>query len=263
MSWGDRFAMRSTPVLDSHESRTAGASAEAIPKSAGFARRAGAFLLHEFLEILPPTIFFLIGFNLVVLTTNLILADYGGQVASFLIATTSALVVAKAVLVANAMPAIRRYDRAPLIRPILFKTVFYWAAVFIVRLLEHWIRYRFGGDYVFGGFVPHVVATFSWDRFIAIQLWIFVLFLIYVTASEFNRLFGQGELRRVLFTYRPSELQLNRRQKIYELVRLGKLADAHSIDEFRDPTSPAHMQLVDILRRLAVKPQPHSSINRY
>jgi hypothetical protein len=234
-------------------------AAEPTRRPAGFARRAGAFLLHEFLEILPPTIFFFLGFNLIVLTTNLILADYGAQVASFLIATTSALVVAKAVLVANAMPAIRRYDRAPLIRPILFKTVFYWAAVAIVRLLEHWVRYRFGGDYVFGGFVPHAIATFSWDRFIAIQLWILVLFLVYVTASEFNRLFGHGELSRILFTYRPSELQLNRRQRVYELVRLGKLADAHSMDEFRDPTSAAHTQLVDILSRLAVKPQPRSS----
>jgi hypothetical protein len=254
--------MRSTPILDRRKTSGVKATTQPASSSSGFVGRTAAFLLHEFLEILPPTIFFFIGFNLIVLTTNLILADYGAQVASFLIATASALVVAKAVLVANAMPAIRRYDRAPLIRPILFKTVFYWAAVFIVRLLEHWIRYRFGGDYVFGGFVPHVVATFSWDRFIAIQLWIFVLFLVFVTASEFNRLFGHGELRRILFTYRPSELQLNRRQKIYELVRLGKLADAHSMDEFRDPTTAAHIQLVDILGRLALKPRPHSSINR-
>src|SRR6516225_9043729 len=243
--------MRSAPVLDDHETLEVDAPVEGTHAPMGTARRAGAFLLHEFLEILPPTIFFFLGFNLIVLTTNLILADYGAQVASFIIAT-------KAVLVANAMPAIRRYDRVPLIRPILFKTVFYWAAVFIVRLLERWIRYRFGGDYTFGGFVPHAIATFSWERFIAIQLWIFVLFLVYVTASEFNRLFGHGELRRVLFTYRPSELQLNRRQRIYELVRLGKLADAHSMDEFRDPTSAAHTQLVDIVSRLAVKPRPLS-----
>src|SRR6516225_3584107 len=173
--------MKSAAVLDRGEKAGIGGSAEPTPTSAGFVRRFGAFLLREFLEILPPTIFFFIGFNLIVLTTNLILADYGAQFASFMIATASALVVAKAVLVANAMPVIRRYDRAPLIRPILFKTVFYWGAVAIVRLLEHWVRYRFGGDYVFGGFVPHVVANFSWDRFIAIQLWIFVLFLIYVT----------------------------------------------------------------------------------
>jgi hypothetical protein len=226
------------------------------PTSAGFVRRTGAFLLHEFLEILPPTIFFIIGFNLIVLTTNLILSDYGGQFASFMIATATALIVAKALLVANAMPMIRHYDRAPLIRPILFKAFFYWAAVFIVRLLEHWIRYRLSGDYVFGGFVPHVQATFSWDRFFAIQLWIFVLFLIYVTATELNRLFGHGELSRIFFTSRPSELQLNRRERVRELTRLSKLADAHSVDEFRDPTSIAHTQLIEIVRRLAVRPRP-------
>jgi hypothetical protein len=85
-----------------------------VESSAGFVRRAGAFLLREFLEILPPTIFFFIGFNLIVLTTNLLLADYGAKFASFMIATASALVVGKAVLVANAMRAIRRYDSAPL-----------------------------------------------------------------------------------------------------------------------------------------------------
>src|SRR5215472_8114649 len=254
-------AMRSAPILDRRKTSGVKATTEPASSSSGFVGRTAAFLLHEFLEILPPTIFFLIGFNLIVLTTNLILAEYEAQFASFMIATVSALVIAKAVLVANAMPAIRRYDRAPLIRPILFKTVFYWAAVFIIRLLEHWVRYRFGGDYVFGGFVPHVVATFSWDRFIAIQLWIFVLFLMYVTASEFNRLFGHGELSRILFTYRPSELQLNRRQRIHELVRLGRLADAHSVEEFGDPASTAHVQLVDILRRLARKPQVRSSVD--
>ena len=96
-----------------------------------------------------------------------------------------------------------------------------------------------------------MIATFSWDRFAAIQIWIFVLFLIYVTGSELDHLFGDGELRRILFTRRRSELQLNRRQRIRELVRLSNLADTHSVDEFRDPTSVAHNQLVDIVRRLA------------
>jgi hypothetical protein len=223
--------------------------------SAGFLRRVGSFLLREFREILPPTIFFFCGFNLIVLTTNLLLANYGARVASFMIATVSALIVAKAVLVANAMPAIRRFDRAPLIRPILFKTVFYCAAVAIVRLLEEWIRYRLGEHYVFGGFVPQAIAAFSWEHFMAVQIWIFILFLVYVTASEFNNLFGKGELQHILFISRPSELPLNRRQRILELVRLSKLADSHSLDEFRDPNSTAHAELVGIVSRLAVQPQ--------
>src|ERR1700751_3328001 len=162
--------MKSAAVLDRSRKPEIKGSAELTPTSVGFVRRAGAFLLREFLEILPPTIFFIIGFNLIVLTTNLILADYGAQFASFMLATAAALIVATALLVANALPVVRRYDRAPLIRPILFKAIFYSVAVFIARLLEHWIEYLLSGHYVFGGFFRHEIATFSWDRFIAIQL---------------------------------------------------------------------------------------------
>lgn len=253
--------MRSAPVLDTDKTPEFEAPAEASHAPVGIARRVGAFLLREFREILPPTIFFFIGFNLIVLTTNLLLADYGEAFASFMLATAAALVVGKAVLVANAMPSIRRYDRAPLIRPILFKTAFYWAIVFIARLLEHWIRFWLVEHHPLGTFLPHMVATFDWRRFVAIQLWILVLFLVYVTATELNHLFGEGELGHILFTSRPSELPLNRRQRILELVRLSKLADAHPVDDFRDPTSIAHRQLIDIVRRLAVEPQSHSSIN--
>jgi len=68
-------------------------------------------------------------------------------------------------------------------RPILFKTVFYWAAVLVARLLEHWIRFWLVEHHPLGTFLPHMIATFDWHRCIAIQLWIFVLFLIYETAT--------------------------------------------------------------------------------
>jgi hypothetical protein len=248
--------MRSAPLSRHHETPEFDGPAN----TASLGRRVGAFLLRELREILPPTIFFFIGFNLIVLTTNLILAEYLAAFGNFMLATAAALVVGKAVLVTNAMPLLRRYDRGPLIQPILFKTIVYWAVVFIARLLEHLVRFWLIDHNPLGDFLPHMIATFSWHRFAAIQIWILVLFLIYVTASELNHLFGDGELRRLLFTHRPSELQLNRRQRIRELVRLSNLADAHSVDEFRDPTSTAHTQLVDIVRRLAHEPQRPPSI---
>jgi hypothetical protein len=154
------------------------------------------------------------------------------------------------VLVTNKIRLLRRYDRAPLIQPILYKTAFYWVIVFFARLLERFVHFVVEGNPPVA-FFPHLVTTFSWHRLTAISLWIFVLFLIYVTASEISHLFGPGELRRLFFTSRPSELQLNRRQRIRELLHLSRLADAHSVNEFRNPTSPAHQQLVDILQRLA------------
>jgi hypothetical protein len=219
-------------------------------KPSRFARRIGVRILHEAREAIPPTIFFFIGFNFIVFTTNLLLAAYAVAVSSFMLATIAALVVGKAVLVANAMPYLRRYDRAPLIQPILYKTAFYWVVVFFARLLERFVHFSLDGNPP-GDFIPYLITTFSWHRFSAISLWILVLFLIYVTATEFSHLFGPGELRRLFFTSRPSELQLNRRQRIRELLRLSRLMDAHSIDEFRNSTSRAHDELIEILQPLA------------
>ena len=246
--------MRSAPVLDTDKTSNFGAPAEATDPPIGIARRVCAFLLRELREMLPPTVFFFIGFNLIVLTTNLLVANYGASFGSFMLATGAALVVGKAVLVANATRSIRRYDRAPLIRPILFKAAFYWAIVFVARLLEHWIRFWLIEHHPLGTFLPYMIATFDWHHFIAIQLWILIVFVIYETASELNHLFGKGELWHLLVTSRASELSLSRRQRIFELVRLSKLADDHSIDEFNDPTSIAHTQLVDIVRRIARAP---------
>ena len=221
-----------------------------VKKPLGIAYRIGIWILHEWLEILPPTIFFFFGFNFIVLTTNLLVAQYLVAVSNFMLATLAALVVGKAVLVANKMSLLRRYDRAPLIQPILYKTAFYWVVVFFARLLERFMHFALEGNPP-GDFIAYLITTFSWHRFVAISLWIFVLFLIYVTATEFRQLFGPGELRRLFFTSRPSELQLNRRQRMRELLRLSRLADAHSAGEFRNPASDAHRELVEIVQRLA------------
>ena len=239
--------MRTQPAsLDDHRA----AIEVSANKTAGVARRIGVWIVHEWLEMLPPTIFFFVGFNFIVLTTNLLVAQYLVAVSNFMLATLAALVVGKAVLVANKMSLLRRYDRAPLIKPILYKTAFYWVVVFLVRLLERFVHFAAEGNSP-SDFPSYLVNTFSWHRFSAISLWIMALFLIYVTATEISHLFGAGELRRLFFTSRPSELQLNRRQRLRELVRLSRLADAHSAGEFRNPASDAHRELVEIVERLA------------
>jgi hypothetical protein len=166
--------------------------ASVVPKS-GFL----TFVIKQLREVLPPTLFFVIGFNLIVLTTQLILADYFIHFANFMLVTISALVLGKSVLVANALPFFRRFDTAPIVQPVLYKTVIYWAVVFLVRFLEKLGKYWFTGGTLSG--IPEYVAKhFSWNRFVAIQLWIFVLFLIYTIGAELNSLFGNGELIKIL-----------------------------------------------------------------
>ena len=249
--------MKSNPLLqdarDPHTQASAGRAGAAFT----LPRRIGARILRELRGALPPTIFFFVGFNFVVLTTNLLVARYAVAVSNFMLATVAALVVGKAVITANTMPFFKLFDRAPLIQPILFKTAIYWVAVFFARLGERFVHFCIDGNRP-QDFVTYLMSDFSWHRFIAISLWIFVLFLIYVTASEFSQLFGPAEMRRLLFAYRPSELQLNKRQRARELMRLNRLADEHEVDAFRDPGSAAHHKLVEIIERLARtrRPQP-------
>ena len=87
----------------------------------------GAWLLHELRRALPPTIFFFVGFNFIVLTTNLLVADYAAAVSNFMLLSLAALVVGKAVITPNAIPFMTRLDRVPLIQPILLKTLLYKA----------------------------------------------------------------------------------------------------------------------------------------
>ena len=214
--------------------------------------RIGSALLHELHEVIPPTVFFFVGFNLILFTKRLFLQQYLIEFTGFFIATTGALIVGKVVLVADKMPILRRFDYAPLAYPIVFKTVVYTALVFVVRLIEAFIHYLVSGGALGGGrFIEHALGEFSWARFIATQMWIFVLFLLYVAANELNNLLGDGELFRIFFTRPSTALKSTRRARIRLLTRLSRLTDAHPITVLEDRQSAPHRELIAILRSLA------------
>ena len=219
-----------------------------------------AFAIKQLREVVPPTLFFAIGFNIIVLTNHLILADYLIHFANFTLVTISALVVGKAVLVANHLPFFRRFDTAPIVQPVLFKTLIYCAVVFLVRFLERLVKYWLGGG-TFSGIPEYVANHFSWNRFIAIQIWVFVLFLVYTISAELNSLFGQGELAKILFTRRSSELKLERRQRVRALVKLSRLTERHTLDELRDRNTAAHMEMIDLITKLATRKATTSADN--
>jgi len=207
------------------------------------------WLHHEFMLVLPPTLFFAAGFSLILATQRLLLQQYLIQLGGFMLAITSALIVGKAVLVANKMPFLRRYDNAPLIRPILFKTLVYWAFVFIARMLESILHYVVAEGQI-AGLMTHIADGFSWHRFLFVQIWILVLFLIYTSFAELNALFGHGELFKIFFTRRSDDLKRSRRQRLRDLTRLNAVLRGTTLATLRDPASPAHRQAMALLETL-------------
>ena len=91
---------------------------------------------------------------------------------------------------------------------------------------------------------------FTWHRFVAVQVWIFVCFLIYVTASELNALVGDGQLRRLFFHHRSSEYRLTRRQHIRALMEISRLAHDTPHEALLDPATPQGSRLIALIDRL-------------
>lgn len=221
-------------------------------------RRAVTWWLSQVKHALPPTIFFFVSFNLILWTKRLILEEHGVEFSGFLTATLAALLVGKAVLVTDNLPFMRRFDGAPMIQPVLFKSAIYWLCVLIVRLAEEFVQFVAAGGSI-ADFRDHLIDHFSLARFLSIQIWLMVLFLVYVTIHELNNLFGDGELYRLFFRWRSSEAKLARRQRIRLLTRLNRLTEANPIEAFSERTSPVHTELVHILRELASPPTASSA----
>jgi hypothetical protein len=217
-------------------------------------RRALAWWLEQVKHMLPPTIFFFFGFNLILFTRWMTLEEYGIPFTNFFAASLAALLVGKAVLVVDNLRFMRRFDGAPLIQPILFKSAIYWLCVLVFRLAEGLLLFlRDGGALSY--FPNFLVTQFSWPRFLAIQIWLMVLFLVYVTAHELNTLFGDGELPRLFLRWHSSDAKLTRRQRIRLLTRLNRLTESVPVEVISEQGSPANIELVRILRELATRPE--------
>lgn len=215
--------------------------------------RAGRLVWHVIAHLLPPTLYFFVAFNLIVFTTNLLAHDYWFKLSAALLATTTALIVGKAVLVADKIRWIDRFQGAPLIQPILYKTLFYTAVTLLVRMLERFIHLLVD-DRGFTTAWHAFLLDFTWRHFIAVQIWLFVCFLIYVTATELSALLGEGQLFRLFFRHRSSQHRLTRRRHVRALMELSQLAETTPRERLLDPATPQGRQLVTIVDALRQKP---------
>jgi hypothetical protein len=208
-----------------------------------------------FRDLVPPTAYFFVAFNLIVFTTNLMVHDYWFKLSAFLLATTTALIVGKAVLVANHIRWINLYRGAPLIQPILYKTIFYTLVVFVVRVIERFLHLAFDAHGLTWA-LDAEVETFNLHRFVAVQIWIFTTFFVYVTATEIGYLMGEGQLLRLLFRHRSSEHRLTRRQHVRALMELSRLAETTPRDQLLDPSTVPGRRLITIVDALRQRHVP-------
>ena len=82
-------------------------------------------LKEEFFALLPPTIFFFVALHIVALIHSLMLKAEGIPPLTSVSVAVAALLLGKAVLIADMLPAINRFPERPLIYNVVWKTAIY------------------------------------------------------------------------------------------------------------------------------------------
>jgi len=160
-------------------------------------------LKEEFFKLLPPTIFFFVALHIVAFVHVLMLERTGISPSSSVSIAIAALLLGKAVLIADMLPIINRFPNKPLIYNVVWKTVIYWlisvAIHYVERLIEFW---RQTGSFAAGN--EKLLAEIIWPHFWAIQIILFVLIAMYCMMHELVRVMGRENVMRIFFGPMPA-----------------------------------------------------------
>ena len=159
-------------------------------------------LKEEFFAILPPTIFFFIALHIVTLIRVLMARGSHFVPLSTMSIAVAALILGKAVLIADMLPPINRYPNKPLAYNIAWKTVIYLFMATIIHYAERLIDFsREAGGLAAGN--AKLFTEMVWPHFWAIQIILFMLILVYCTAHELVRVIGKEKMLRLFFGPMP------------------------------------------------------------
>ena len=147
-------------------------------------------------------IFFFVALHIVAFIHVLMLKGTAIAPSSSVSIAVAALILGKAVLIADMLPFINRFPNKPLIYNVAWKTVIYWlisvAIHYVERLIEFW---RHAGS--FGAANQKLLAEIVWPHFWAIQIILFVLIAMYCTVHELVRVIGKEKIMRIFFGPMP------------------------------------------------------------
>src|SRR6266702_7619591 len=160
-------------------------------------------LKEEFFKLLPPTIYFFVALHIVAFIRVLMLEGTGISPSSSVSIAVAALILGKAVLIADMLPLINRFPHKPLIYNVAWKTVIYLLISAVIHYLERLFDFwRQTGGFVAGN--QKLLAEIIWPHFWAIQIILFVLIAMYCTVHELVRVIGREKVLRIFFGPMPA-----------------------------------------------------------
>jgi hypothetical protein len=159
-------------------------------------------LKKEFLEMLPPTIYFFVALHIVAIIRTLMVKAEQFQPTSTASILVASLILGKSVLIADMLPWINRYPERPLIYNVAWKSAIYVLMAGFIHYLERlWDFARAAGGIVAGN--ERLLAEIIWPHFWAIQILLVVLVVAYCASHELIRVLGWEKVKRIFFGPMP------------------------------------------------------------
>ncbi|RDI43348.1 hypothetical protein [Aquicella lusitana] len=155
-------------------------------------------LKEETIHAVPAIIFFMITFNLINLTERLMMRISEPGFGSYLAASLGALLAGKLLIIVNSLPILNAFSSKPMIYNILWKFCVYGFFTLVFRMGEDLVSFyiHYSGLQTASGYIAaRLVSPVFW----AIQIWVLMLFAVYVVAAEFVLVVGRKRIRHMLF----------------------------------------------------------------
>jgi hypothetical protein len=153
---------------------------------------------HDFVEILPLTIFFFIAFSLVLLTKRLFLSEYGISWTGFGSAIVGAILVGKVVLLVDKLTFLNKFAHRQLIFTAAWKCLIYFLAAVLLQYLERLVHLLMKHE-SFLEANRHFVTDTVWPQFWLIQMWLAALLFFYCAMRELVRAIGREKVFQTFF----------------------------------------------------------------
>jgi len=165
-------------------------------------KRILAILKHEFLKMLPPTIYFFVVFHIIAFARNLLAEGWGVSPASTVLATIGALIIGKSILIVDALPLFHQLGRKRLIYDIAARTILYVIIALVLQFLEEFVPLVAKHEGVAEA-AKHVIREINWPQFWVGHLFMVVFLLLYTTITGVSRVIGHGKVLAVLLSPIP------------------------------------------------------------
>jgi hypothetical protein len=156
-------------------------------------------VIEEFKEAIPATLFFLVVFHIVAWTRMLMLDSYGITLGHSSLATIGALIVAKAILIADKLHMANWFAHRPLVLSILWKALFFSIFTWLFRGVEEFIPLISKYESIRVAF-QHLLEEVVWTHFFALNILVFISLLIYCSAVELVRVLGKEKVIAIFFS---------------------------------------------------------------